>query len=92
MSTHPDGPDTPVLEAIPEVESLVADTVVSLAFAALAYLDERQPADAESAAIAIDVAAAGFERVRERLKPEKRLAIAQLLAETRLKFVSKRGP
>jgi hypothetical protein len=78
---------------IPSVEPLLTEVIATLALAAHAYLadeDGKQP-DRPSAEIAIDVAAAAFERVKERLKPEERLGILQMLTETRMTFVRKRG-
>jgi hypothetical protein len=78
---------------IPSVEPLLTEVISTLSLAAHAYLtesEERQP-DHASAKIAIDVASAAFERVKERLRPEERLAITQMLTETRMTFVRKRG-
>lgn len=78
---------------IPPVEPLLTEVIATLSLAAHAYLteaDEREP-DCASAEVAIDVASAAFERVKERLRPEQRLAITQMLTETRLTFVRKRG-
>jgi hypothetical protein len=78
---------------IPPVEPLLSEVIATLVLAAHAYLTEqegREP-DCASAEVAIDVATSAFERVKERLKPEQRLAIAQMLTETRLTFVRKRG-
>jgi hypothetical protein len=78
---------------IPPVEPLLSEVITTLALAAHAYLTEddgREP-DHQSAEVAIDVATSAFERVRERLRPEQRLAITQMLTETRLTFVRKRG-
>ncbi|PZR57503.1 MAG: hypothetical protein DLM50_05895 [Candidatus Meridianibacter frigidus] len=77
---------------IPAVEPLLTEVIATLSLAAHAYLsqDEKQP-DLQSAEIAIDVASASFERVKERLRPQERLAITQMLTETRLTFVKKRG-
>ena len=78
---------------IPPVEPLLSEVVATLALAAHAYLtdtDGRQP-DYPSAEVAIDVATAAFERVKERLRPDERLAMAQMLTETRMTFVRKRG-
>lgn len=78
---------------IPAVESLVTELIGNLALFSAAYLSDesgRTP-DFESAQIAIDVASTSFERIKERLRPEERLAITQLLTETRLEFVRKRG-
>ncbi len=78
--------------AIPAVEPLASEVVATLALAAHAYLDSegREP-DYPSAEVAIDIATAAFERVKERLGPEERLAMAQMLTETRMTFVRKRG-
>ncbi len=95
------GPQAPIGEAsrnadadqMPPVEALLTDVVARLALAAHAYLSEeegKQP-DWPAAEVAIDVASAAFERVKERLRPEERLAITQLLTETRMTFVRKRG-
>ncbi len=78
---------------IPPVEPLLTEVIATLSLAAHAYLTEgegREP-DRASAEVAIDVASAAFERVKERLRPEERLAITQMLTETRLTFVRKRG-
>lgn len=78
---------------MPAVEVLLTDVVARLSLAAHAYLESeegRQP-DLDSAEAAIDVASMTFERVKERLRPEERLAITQLLTETRMTFVKKRG-
>jgi len=78
---------------IPPVEPLLSEVIATLALSAHAYLTDEQghEPDHASAEIAIDVATAAFERVKERLRPEERLAIAQMLTETRLTFVRKRG-
>ena len=78
---------------IPAVEPLLAEVIATLSLAAHAYLTEAdaRQADRASAEIAIDVATAAFERVKERLRPEERLAITQMLTETRMTFVRKRG-
>jgi len=95
MSTRAPSPD---LEGagfqgqIPPVEPLLSEVIATLALAAHAYLtEEEQKPDHSSAEIAIDVATAAFERVKERLSPDQRLAITQMLTETRLTFVRKRG-
>ena len=78
---------------IPPLEPLLSEVIATLALASHAYLsdtDGRQP-DFPSAEIAIDVATSAFERVKERLRPDERLAIAQMLTETRMTFVRKRG-
>jgi hypothetical protein len=72
---------------------LVTDAVARLTLAAHAYLADEQgkQADLSAAEIAIDVASSAYERVKERLRPADRLAITQLLTETRMTFVKKRG-
>jgi hypothetical protein len=95
MSTRAASPESPAgfQGQIPPVEPLLTEVITTLALAAHAYLTEeegRQP-DHLSAEVAIDVATAAFERVKERLRPEERLAITQMLTETRLTFVRKRG-
>jgi hypothetical protein len=78
---------------IPPVEPLISEVVATLSLAAHAYLTEGEgrQADNASAEIAIDIASAAFERVKERLRPEERLAMTQMLTETRMTFVRKRG-
>lgn len=78
---------------IPPVEPLLGEVITTLALAAHAYLTEGEgnEPDHASAEIAIDVATSAFERVKERLDPNQRLAITQMLTETRLTFVRKRG-
>jgi hypothetical protein len=77
---------------IPAVEPLITEVIATLSLAAHAYLTESGgESDHASAEIAIDVATAAFERVKERLRPEERLAITQMLTETRMTFVRKRG-
>jgi hypothetical protein len=78
---------------IPPLEPLLTEVIATLALAAHAYLaddDGKQP-DFAAAETAIDVAGTAFERVKERLRPDERLAITQMLTETRLTFVRKRG-
>lgn len=78
---------------IPPLEPLLTEVIATLALAAHTYLadDGGHDPDFPSSEIAIDVATAAFERVKERLRPQERLAIAQMLTETRLTFVRKRG-
>jgi hypothetical protein len=87
--------ELPTLDAdqIPPVEVLVTDAVARLTLAAHAYLSDEQDkqANLSAAEIAIDVASSAYERVKERLRPADRLAITQLLTETRMAFVRKRG-
>ncbi len=78
---------------IPPVEPLLTEVIATLALAAHAYLADqegREP-DLASAEIAIDVATSTFERVKERMTADQRLAIAQMLTEMRMLFVRKRG-
>jgi hypothetical protein len=77
---------------IPPIEPLLTEVIVTLSLAAHAYLTEeegRSP-DLPAAEMAIDVAAAAFERVKERLTADQRLAMTQMLTETRMTFVRKR--
>ncbi|HET6893970.1 MAG TPA: hypothetical protein VFH72_01140 [Candidatus Baltobacteraceae bacterium] len=80
-------------DQMPPVEALVTDAIARLTLAAHAYLadEEGKQADLPAAEIAIDVASSAYERVKERLRPQDRLAITQLLTETRMTFVRKRG-
>jgi hypothetical protein len=78
---------------IPPLEPLLTEVIATLALAAHAYLtdnDGKEP-DFRAADAAIEVATVAFERVKERLRPDERLAITQMLTETRLTFVRKRG-
>jgi hypothetical protein len=86
-------PPTVDADQIPPVEVLVTDAVARLTLAAHVYLadQEGKQADLAAAEIAIDVASSAYERVKERLRPADRLAITQLLTETRMAFVRKRG-
>ena len=94
MSAHGSTVDPQTLDAaLPSVEMLASDTIARFCLAAHAYLSDeegKQPA-LDDAGIAIDVASSAFERVKERLRPEERLAQTQLLTETRMTFVKKRG-
>jgi len=78
---------------IPSVEPLLVEVISTLALAAHAYLSDHEgrTPDTASAEIAIDVASSAFDRVKERLRPDERLALTQMLTETRLMFVRKRG-
>lgn len=86
-------PPTVDADQIPPVEVLVTDAVARLTLAAHAYLSDQEgkQADLAAAEIAIDVASSAYDRVKERLRPADRLAITQLLTETRMTFVRKRG-
>lgn len=74
---------------MPPVTAVVSEIVGSLALAAHAYMAEGS-SDLASAGIAIDVASLAFERIKEKLSAEERLAITQLLTETRLAYVKRR--
>ena len=96
MTSHTGAP--PRAEAgfqgqIPAVEPLLTEVIATLSLAAHAYLTEGEgrESDLPAAEVAIDVATAAFERVKERLRPDQRLAITQMLTETRMTFVKKRG-
>jgi hypothetical protein len=95
MSPQTHTGETPTIGAdqMPPIEALVTDAVARLTLAAHVYLGEEEgkQADLPAAEIAIDVASSAYERVKERLRPEDRLAITQLLTETRMTFVRKRG-
>jgi hypothetical protein len=77
---------------IPPIEPLLTEVIVTLSLAAHAYLtgEEGHSPDLPAAEMAIDVAAAAFDRVKERLTADQRLAITQMLTETRMTFVRKR--
>ena len=78
---------------IPPVEPLLVELIATLSLAAHAYLtgEEGSAPDQASAEVAIDVATMAFERVKERLPADQRLAITQMLTETRMTFVRQRG-
>jgi hypothetical protein len=89
----PDAQATGFQGQIPPLEPLLTEVIATLALAAHAYLSDdggRAP-DLNSAEAVIDVASAAFERVKERLRSDQRLAITQMLTEIRLTFVRKRG-
>ena len=96
MSSHATDSGVPTAEfqgQIPALAPLLTEVIATLALAAHAYLaddDGKQP-DFASAEAAIDVASTAFDRVKERLRPDERLAITQMLTETRMTFVRKRG-
>ncbi len=95
MSNEATSADTPAgfHGQIPPIEPLLGEVIATLALAAHAYMSEEgdDDPDRSSAEIAIDVATAAFERVKERLPANERLAITQMLTETRLAFVRKRA-
>jgi hypothetical protein len=74
---------------IPPVAAIVTEVVGSLTLAAHAYMSEGA-ADLDAAGVAIDVASLAFDRVKERLSADERLALTQLLTETRLAYVKRR--
>ncbi|HEY1655164.1 MAG TPA: hypothetical protein VGF86_08640 [Candidatus Tumulicola sp.] len=78
---------------IPPIEPLLVEVIATLSLAAHAYLTEGdgERPDCDSAEAAIDVAGAAFERVKDRLGADQRLALTQMLTETRMTFVRKRG-
>jgi hypothetical protein len=80
--------------AVPPVEDVLSEVVVTLAVAARAYLEppyEGAEADLGSAGIAIETAGAAFERISPRLRPEQRTALSGMLTDVRMAFVRKRG-
>ncbi len=93
MTTTPEEEHGGFQGQIPPVEPLLTEVIATLALAAHAYLTESdgQEPDHDAAEVAIDVASAAFERVKERLRPDERLAMTQMLTETRMTFVRKRG-
>jgi len=93
QAASPDAQATGFQGQIPSLEPLLSEVIATLALAAHAYLSDENGhvPDTASAEAAIDVASAAFDRVKERLTSEQRLAIAQMLTETRLAFVRKRG-
>lgn len=74
---------------VPSVAAIVTEIVGSLALAAHAYMSDSS-SDLASAGVAIDVASLAFDRVKERLSVDERLALTQLLTETRLAYVKRR--
>ena len=77
---------------VPPVTSVVTEVIGMLVLVAHAYMDETKgrAADLSSAEVAIDVASLSFDRIKERLTADERLALTQLLTETRLAFVKRR--
>ncbi|HTU70715.1 MAG TPA: hypothetical protein VMF11_10405 [Candidatus Baltobacteraceae bacterium] len=96
MSSHAEASDEHLAGfqgQIPPLEPLLTEVITTLTLAAHAYLadtDGKEP-DFRSAEASIDVASVAFDRVKERLRPDERLAITQMLTETRLTFVRRRG-
>jgi hypothetical protein len=96
MSSHAADPEVQTAGfqgQIPPLEPLLTEVIATLALAAHAYLADsgEQRPDFASAEAAIDVATSAFERVKERLRPDERLHITQMLTELRMAFVRKRG-
>jgi hypothetical protein len=94
MSSQAPGVETTGFQGqIPPLEPLLTEVIATLALAAHHYLSEQDgnAPDYRAADIAIEVATVAFERIKERLRPDERLAITQMLTETRLTFVRKRG-
>ncbi len=91
MNSHaaPDAQAAGFEAQVPPVPAIVTEIVGSLALAAHAYMSDGA-ADLDSAGIAIDVASLAFDRVKERLAADERLAMTQLLTETRLAYVRRR--
>ncbi len=94
QAAHPGAEATGFQGQIPPLEPLLTEVIATLALAAHAYLADTTDGNPifRAAEAAIDVATAAFERVKERLRPDERLAITQMLTETRMTFVRKRGP
>ena len=80
---------------MPPVEALLSEITATLGVAAYAYMGEGptafESADLGAAEIAIDIASASFERIREKLPAETRLAMTDMLTNVRMTFVRKRG-
>lgn len=85
----PDAQAAGIEGQVPPVTAIVTEIVGSLALAAHAYMADGST-DLASAGVAIDVASLAFERIKERLSADERLAITQLLTETRLAYVKRR--
>jgi hypothetical protein len=80
--------------AVPAVEDVVSEFVATLVLIAHARLepDEGTAPDLDSAEVAIDTAAAAFDRIASRLKTEQRAALSGILTDIRMTYVRKRGP
>lgn len=80
--------------AAPPIDDLLGETVATLLYAAAAYLEPRDAAQAPdlgSAELAVDVAGLAFDRIASRLRPDARGALTVMLTEMRLAIVRKRG-
>ena len=79
---------------VPPIEAVLSEVFATLALTAHAYLETGEGSgepDLPAAEIAIDLAAAAFEKSQARLRPEERAAMASMLTNLRLTFVKKRG-
>jgi hypothetical protein len=81
--------------AAPPIDALLGETVATLLYAAMSYLEPppggTEQSDLASAELAVDVAGLVFERVTSRLRPDARGAITAMLTDARLAIVRKRG-
>ncbi len=80
--------------AAPPIDALLGETVATLVYAAMAYLDTPQSdgvPDLPSAELAVDVAGLAFDRIASRLRPDARGALTAMLTDARLAIVKKRG-
>ena len=80
--------------AAPPIDALLGETIATLLYAAMAYLEPREPEaspDLASAELAVDVAGLAFDRITSRLRPDARGALTVMLTDARLAFVRKRG-
>ncbi len=80
--------------AAPPIDALLSETVATLLYAAMAYLEPRDPqteVDLPSAELAVDVAGLAFDRISSRLRPDARAALTSMLTGVRLSIVKKRG-
>lgn len=91
-NTAPDAQAAGFQGQVPPVTAVMTEVIGMLVLSAHAYLGEREghAGDVSSAEIAIDVASLAFERIKECLTADERLALTQLLTETRLAFVRTR--
>jgi len=80
--------------AAPPVDALLSEMVATLAYAAMTYLEAREPdrqPDLPSAEIAVDVAGAAFDRIAPRLQAGEPNALTAMLTDVRMSIVRKRG-
>lgn len=96
MSSHsaPDAQAAGMQGQVPPIAVVMTEVIGMLCLAAHTYLREGEgrEADLPSTQVAIDVASLAFDRIKERLSADERLAITDLLTQTRLAFVRKRNP